>query len=117
MSSSLSAISYDYYGRDDDTKEIITSPANKHTFEGIIQLQVTRIVDDFIDLLYDNSFYEVSIITGDLVQTDYISGIEEEYEPFEQGENYCPKCGRPLTFNTDALNGFCIECTQTYDDI
>ena len=109
---SLSAISYDYWGRDDDTKEIIKSPPNEHVFEGMIHLQVTRVVDDFVDLLHDNSFDDVSIIYGELEQIQFISGIEKEYEP-----NYCPKCGKVMTFETDALNGFCIECTNKYEDI
>lgn len=114
---SLSAVSYDYWGRDDDTKEIIKSPPNRHTFEGTIQLQVVRVVDDFVDLLYDNSFNDVSIISGELKQTQYISGMEEEYEPYDDGQNYCPKCGKAMTFETDALNGFCIECTNKHEDI
>jgi len=113
----LSATSSDYWGRDDDTKEIITSPPNQHVFEGIIQLQVTRIVDDFVDLLYDNSFKDVTIISGELEQTQFISGMEDEYDPYEHGGNYCPKCGKPITFDNDALNGFCVECTQTDDSI
>ena len=113
----LSATSSDYWGRDDDTKEIITSPPNQHVFEGIIQLRVTRIVDDFVDLLYDNSFNDVTIISGELEQTQFISGMEDEYDPYEHGGNYCPKCGKPITFDNDALNGFCVECSQTDDSI
>lgn len=113
---SLSATSYDYWGRDDDTKEIITSPPNEHIFEGIIKLQVTRVVDDFVDLLYDNSFREVFIISGELEQTSFKNGMEED-EPYESGGNYCPKCGEPLTFDNDALNGFCFSCTEQCKDI
>lgn len=112
----LSATSCDYWGRDDDTKEIITSPPNEHVFEGVIKLQVTRVVDDFVDLLYDNSFRDVSIVSGELEQTEFVSGMQED-EPYEQGENYCPRCGNLLTFDNDALNGFCIDCTKKYDDI
>ena len=80
-------------------------------------MQVTRIVDDFVDLLYDNSFNDVTIISGELEQTQFISGMEDEYDPYEHGGNYCPKCGKPITFDNDALNGFCVECTQTDDSI
>lgn len=111
----LSATSCDYWGRDDDTKEIITSPPNEHVFEGVIKLQVTRVVDDFVDLLYDNSFNDVSIISGELEQTKFISGMEED-EPYECGGNYCPRCGNPLALDNDALNGFCVSCTNKYDD-
>lgn len=37
------------------------------------------------------------------------------YEPYEDGENYCPKCGKPISYESDALNGFCFECTEKYD--
>jgi len=113
---SLSATSCEYWGRDEDTKDIITSPTNEHLFEGVIKVQVTRVVDDFVDLLYDNSFDDVSIVSGELEQTKFISGMHEE-DPYESGGNYCPKCGKPLTFDNDALNGFCVECTDKYDDI
>lgn len=112
----LSATSCEYWGRDDDTKEIIISPPNEHLFEGVIKLQVTRVVDDFVDLLYDNSFDDVSIVSGELEQTKFISGMQED-DPYECGGNFCPKCGKPLTFDNDALNGFCVECTDKYDDI
>ncbi len=112
----LSAASCEYWGRDDDTKEIITSPPNEHLFEGVIKLQVTRVVDDFVDLLYDNSFDDASIVSGELEQTKFISGMQED-DPYECGGNFCPKCGKPLTFDNDALNGFCVECTDKYDDI
>lgn len=112
----LSATSCEYWGRDDDTKEIIISPPNEHLFEGVIKLQVTRVVDDFVDLLYDNSFDDVSIVSGELEQTKFISGMQED-DPYECGGNFCPKCGKSLTFDNDALNGFCVECTDKYDDI
>lgn len=109
---SLSATSCEYWGRDDDTKEIITSPDNQHVFEGTIELQVTRVLDDFVDLLYDNDFDEVIMSSGELCQTKFISGMVDD---FESAENYCPKCGKPMLFENDSLNGFCVDCTQKYD--
>ena len=35
----------------------------------------------------------------------------------EKTKGVCPKCGKPLSFETDALNGFCIKCTKESDDI
>lgn len=109
---SLSATSCEYWGRDDDTKEIITSPENQHVFEGIIVVQVTRVLDDFVDLLYDNDFDEVIIVSGELSQTKFISGMVNDIDYYD---DYCPKCGDPMSFENDALNGFCVDCTQKYD--
>ncbi len=110
----LTATSCDYWGRDEDTKEIITSPPNEHTFEGIIELHVKRTVDDFVDLLYENNFDDVDIVSGKLEQTNFVPGFENDFD-YEEAENYCPKCGKAISFENDALNGFCQECTNEFD--
>lgn len=113
---SMSAESCNYVGRDDDTKEVLKSPPNKHKFEGEIKVQVVRTLDDFVDLLYYNTFEEWSVISSELEQTEFVDGYElEYYEPYEEGSNYCPKCGKPISYESDALNGFCYECTEKYD--
>gem|GEM_PF-255869 len=38
--------SYEYWGRDDDTKEIIKSPAIKHTFKGSVVVSIERIIQE-----------------------------------------------------------------------
>lgn len=106
---SLSATSCEYWGRDDDTKEIITSPDNQHIFEGIIEIHVTRVLSDFVDLIYENDFDEVDIFSGELRQTKFISGMSDDNE---NADDYCPKCGNPMSFENDALNGFCVQCSQ-----
>lgn len=111
----VSATSCEYWGRDEDTKEIITSPENQHTFTGTVELQVTRVVTDFVDLLYENEFDDVFIVDGNLTQTNFVDGNKELYDQYEVGENYCPKCGKVLSIENDALNGFCVECTEKYD--
>ena len=110
----LIATSTEYWGRDEDTKEIIQSPENEHVFEGKITVQVTRYVDQFIDFSLDNDFEDAEIIDGSIQQTEFISCYDrdDEYEP---AENYCPKCGLPINFDNDSLNGFCTECTSKYD--
>ena len=47
---------------------------------------------------------------------DYSEDGEEDFDD-GYGQGVCPKCGRPLSFETDALNGFCIKCTKESDDI
>lgn len=72
----LMATSTEYWGRDEDTKEIIESPPNIHKFEGEIIVEVTRYVDEFIDFSNDNKFESVEIIDGNLKQTEYTSCYE-----------------------------------------
>ena len=45
---------YDYWGRDDDTKEIITSPANYKSYSGDIKLFVNRSFDVEGDIVRTN---------------------------------------------------------------
>ena len=45
---------YDYWGRDDDTKEIITSPANYKSYSGDIKLLVNRSFDVEGDIVRTN---------------------------------------------------------------
>lgn len=92
---SLSATSCEYCGRDDDTKEIITSPENSHTFEGFLEIKVTWVLDDFVDLIYDDDFDDAEIVSCELRETEFISGLDGEWE---SAENYCPRCGNPMTF-------------------
>lgn len=109
---SLSATSCDYIGRDDDTREIITSPEHKHTFSGILALRVTRVLNDFADLLYEDEFDDAEILSCNLEETEFVSGYDEPEESFD---DWCPKCGCGITLNNDAGNGFCTECTKKYD--
>ena len=37
-------ISYEYWGRDEDTKEVIRSPGIEHTFKGSIIVRTERII-------------------------------------------------------------------------
>lgn len=101
----LAGTSYEYWGRDDDTKEVITSPGIDHVFEGTIKVQVEREAEMFIDFEDDNSFEKAEIIDGDLEETEHYDRMED------QGEfGYCPDCGAPLDVENDGGNGFCINC-------
>lgn len=111
----MSGDSYDYWGRDDDTKDVILSNAFHHTVEGVITVKVTRTVDltmDFNDIEFD----DCKIVEGEFEEMDYSEDGEEDFDD-GYGQGVCPKCGKPLSFETDALNGFCIKCTKESDDI
>ena len=105
----LTGTSYEYWGRDEDTKEVITSPGVDHVFEGKIIVQVERKAEIFIDFEDDNSFEKAEIIDGDLDETEHHDRMEE---PGELG--YCPDCGTPLEIENDGGNGFCINCARKH---
>ncbi len=101
----LEGTSYEYWGRDEDTKEIITSPGIDHVLEGDIMVRVDREADIFLDFEDDDNFETAEIIGGALEETRYSDRVED---PGELG--YCPDCGNPLNIENDGGNGFCIAC-------
>lgn len=102
--------SYEYWGRDEDTREIIRSDGRDHAFEGQIIVQVEREAEVFYDFEDDNSYETAFIAEGRLEQT-YFSDRPEP--PGELG--YCPRCCRPLNIENDGGNGFCINCALERD--
>ncbi len=107
----LYGTSYDYWGRDDDTKEIIKSPDIHHLVKGAINVTVKRTVDMMMDFSENTEFDDCEIKTGILK--------EIEYEVTDEDDCYdiCPRCGDPINFDNDAGNGFCISCTRESDNI
>lgn len=104
-------ISYDYWGRDDDTKELILSPGAYHRFMGTILVNVTRELETFIDYGEDSDFETVEIVSGDLKEIEYENYSTDESDAPE-GYTYCPHCGNPMNFENDAGTGFCVECER-----
>lgn len=104
----VSTESNDYCGRDPDTKEVITSASYEHVAEGDVMVKVTRNVDYCLDWESDE-FDSVSIESCLLKQTSF---IDNNYEEDNNNFNTCPICGRKLTFENDAGNGFCIDCSR-----
>lgn len=110
----MSGKSYDYWGRDDDSKEVILSNAFHHTVEGFISVEVSRTVDLLMDF-NDNEYDDCKIVDGEFEEAEFREECEDDFDDY--GYGVCPKCGKPLTFETDALNGFCIKCSKESDDI
>ncbi len=113
----LSASSCEYWGRDDDTKEIITSPENHHIFEGTVRVRIERVIDSFIDLMYEETYSNPEIDSCELQETEFIEYCDYSENFDTDLYNICPRCGRKMTFEDDAGNGFCINCTRTDDSI
>lgn len=107
------ATSFDYWGRDDDTKERILSPGASHVFEGYIEVEVIREADIFLDFEADNGFESAEIIKGNLVEIEY-KPIYEEEEPLEGAYTTCPDCTRQINYLNDGGNGFCIDCAPNH---
>ena len=107
------ATSFDYLGRDDDSKEIILSPGAFHQFKGNIKVEVVREADLFIDFESDNGFETAEIIEGKLVESDYRPYFEED-EPSDGAYTSCPDCGCDINFENDGGNGFCSMCASEH---
>ena len=66
------ATSFDYWGRDDETKQILLGPAGAHSFEGEIQVEVIREADMYLDFEGDDGFEKATIIDGKLKETNFL---------------------------------------------
>lgn len=104
------AYSYDYWGRDDDTKEIILSPGAFHKFEGYIEVEVIREADIFLDFEADSGFESAEIINANLVEIEYTPFYDEEEQLDAGVYTTCPKCTAYINYLNDGGNGFCIKC-------
>ena len=99
-------VSFEYWGRDDDTKEVILSGGIHHVFNGQIEVEITREANVYLDFEADGGFETARIISGDLKEVEF-TDYDEEAEYGELGP--CPKCGRPLTYE-NSMGAFCNIC-------
>ena len=133
---SADAISHEYWGRDDDTKEVITSPGRIHHLEGEVVLQVTRDVDPLLFIEDDTSYSDAKLISGELkevsaydvdelcVQCRENIGVFENYygEPIcehcmvldKYGE-ICTYCGKKVPQEQMATDNACVKCAEKYE--
>lgn len=116
--------SHDYWGSDDDTKEIIKSPAIEHKFSGSVVVSIERIIEenetksklDYLDV--DKVYHNFEIIDNNIEQTDvffhedmyFDNEFDNEEDSFESGEFTCPKCGKVFKDYSDDMGGFCRKC-------
>lgn len=111
----MSSTSYDYWGRDDDTKEVILSYGTEHKFEGVITVEVEREADIFIDFEDSDSFDKTHIVYGKLQETYHKELFDDpQYEQMYGKYGNCPDCGVPLEDENDGGNGFCINCAKNH---
>ncbi len=96
------ATSYEYWGRDDDTKDVVRSDGRIHKLAGEVVVEVKRKIDE--DLILDGSsaYSDVRLISGDL----------KEYETYDK-EELCVQCGRkPGAFQNYNGEPICEDCMK-----
>lgn len=107
---SAEGVSFDYWGRDEDTKEIILSPGCSHEFKGEIFVEVTRDVETYYDFLDTTDYESANLLSGNLIETSY---QDLDYE-IENAFTTCPDCGCPINYDNDGGNGFCTKCAPNH---
>ncbi len=111
----MSSYSCDYWGRDDDTKEVIVSPDHKHGVMGQLTIKVVRTVDMLMDFEDSNDFDSSEIVSGDFEETSYQSCFaDEDYDDVPDAYSTCPDCGRKINVENDGGNGFCLNCAPNH---
>ena len=98
----VSCFSYDYWGRDDDTREVITSPPRSNFISGYIRILITRTINkNEIKYLKEDKEYKVDGI----VDYHLIPQYRNEQSPFN-----CSKCGIEYSSRDQDTGGICINC-------
>ncbi|MFR5875781.1 MAG: PIN domain-containing protein [Eubacterium sp.] len=130
------ATSKEYWGKDEDTKEVITSPGRIHNLEGEVILRVTREVDPWLISERDSSYIDAELVEGDLKEVSAYD-VEElcsvcgknlgEYQDYygnpicascmainEYGD-ICTFCGRKVPSDLMYDDRCCIDCAEKHD--
>lgn len=110
----VDATSFDYWGKDNETKEILVGPHATHSFEGNISVEVTRQADMYLDFESDKGFESTLIVEGHLNENNFQHIFEEMTEEVEDAYNTCPDCGKKINYLNDGGNGFCIACAHNH---
>ena len=133
----IEAYSQSYWGRDDETKDIILSDVRTHILKGEITVKVTRKIESYLDdLANDISYSNIEIIEGDLCEESSYAESElcvECGKKVGQYQNYdgepicyncmvvneegdiCTMCGRKVPYEYIRGDCICIECSQEHD--
>lgn len=110
----MSSNSYDYWGRDEDTKEVVTSPAYQHGVVGEVTISVVRTVDMLLDFEDSSEFDSVEIISSDFEERYYRSCFEDDYDDIPNAYGMCPDCAKKINVENDGGNGFCADCAPNH---
>ena len=132
----VDATSYEYMGRDDDTKEVITSPGRIHKLGGTIVLEVERSVDEIAIIEGTPSYDKISIIEGCLIEISaydiddlcyYCGDNIGEYQDYsgnpvcqscmknDKDGEICTYCGKKIPQEYMYSDNSCLECAEKFD--
>lgn len=110
----MSGTSYEYIGRDEDTKEMLEHPEFHHGVEGQVIVMVVRTVDMLMNFDDSHEYDSAEIVSGDFEETSFSHAFEDEYEDVPYTYTTCPDCGRGIHNENDGGNGFCVECAPNH---
>ncbi len=109
--------SYDYWGRDDDTKEVIKSPPIEHVFYGPVTITLDRIIeeDEIVNnsnfLLEDEEYTDFGIIANAIEQVSVNDNMDSYYDDYSEeiasvaSVFTCPRCGRTFPDHSNDCGG------------
>ena len=101
--------SYDYHGKDFDTKDVILSPAYKHQVTGSLTVRITRTVDIFTNFEDSDEFDSAMIVDSHFLESSYQDWYDEE-DYVSDAYMTCPDCGKAINNQNDNGDGFCSTC-------
>lgn len=113
-----SFISYEYWGRDEETKEVIISNGAEHEFDGevIVSLERTILEKNIDNMNEDNDYNNFEIVSTNIKETKYeeIYDYDEDFlEVSSEEKMTCPDCGRSYPLEEDQ-SGFCKKCAPNH---
>lgn len=108
-----SASSYDYFGKDYDTKELILSNPYEHEVAGTICVEVKRNVNHLLNFVDNRDYESMIILSADFDEESYSVSYDEYEDEMQVPDAYsqCGSCGKPIGHINDAGNGFCTNCS------
>ncbi len=108
------AISREYWGRDDDSKDIILSPGKYHKLDGKFDVQVTRNIESHLDYWDSSNLYdELEIINGLFYETLSYTDDDICVECAREIGSYSNHRGEPICENCiadDSTGAVCTHC-------
>ena len=133
----IDAISKNYWGRDDDTKDIILSDNHiTHNLKGEVEITIIRKINSYLEDLSNTNDYILGNIDIELLEYDYYDSddlcvecrggigtyFNSDNEPIcencmvDDGDGFvCPDCGRKCSHDETSGDGFCKICSSQKD--
>lgn len=133
----IDAISKNYWGRDDETKDVILSDNHiTHNLKGKVEIEIIRKINSYLEDLSNSDDYILENIDIELSGYDYYDSNDlciecggkmgvywnSDNEPIcencmvdDRDGFVCPECGRKCSHEEASGDGFCRECSSQKD--